>query len=73
MNPNNYNKHQLHLDDKELVLKELQNIVDRKSRYPCSVSLEDGEIGKEILLFMFEHHKTASPYQSIRVILLQKF
>ena len=31
---------------------------------PCRVSLEDAQLGDEVLLLNFEHHTTASPYRS---------
>lgn len=39
-------------------------IVDEKPGYPCRLSLEDAEIGEEVLLLPYEHHKVNSPYQS---------
>ncbi|MGK0365486.1 MAG: hypothetical protein ACI85O_002552 [Saprospiraceae bacterium] len=42
----------------------VKTIVDEKPGYPCRLSLQDAEIGEEILLFTYEHHKVKSPYQS---------
>lgn len=47
-------------------------MVDEKPGFPCRVSLEDAEIGEEIILFPFQHHKTNSPYQSTGPIFVRK-
>ena len=61
---NNFN-HLFILNKEELSSKgALKMIVDEKPGYPCRVSLEDAEIGEDIILFPFQHHKTNSPYQS---------
>lgn len=39
-------------------------IVDEKPGYPCRLSLEDANIGEEVLLFTYEHHNVRSPYQA---------
>ena len=38
--------------------------VDSKPGYPCRWSLEDAEIGEEVLLFTYTHHAVESPYRS---------
>ena len=55
------------LNLRETELKNLgivKTIVDEKPGYPCRLSLQDAEIGEEVLLFTYEHHKVKSPYQS---------
>ena len=37
--------------------------VDHKPGYPCRVSLEDAEVGEEVILTPFRHHAVASPYR----------
>ena len=32
--------------------------------YPCRISLLDAEIGEELLLLPYAHHRVASPYQA---------
>ena len=32
--------------------------------YPCRISLLDAEIGEELLLLTYAHHRVASPYQA---------
>jgi len=47
-------------------------VVDEKPGYPCRVSLEDAEIGEEVILIPYEFHKTNSPYQSKGPIYVRK-
>ena len=37
---------------------------DAKPGYPCRVSLEDADIGEELLLLPFTHHASDSPYRA---------
>jgi len=72
------------LDDREFVaLFNLSNselekigavkmIVDEFPGFPCRVSLEDAEIGEEVILLPYQHHKTNSPYQSSGPIFVRK-
>ncbi|MBS7253256.1 DUF1203 domain-containing protein [Flavobacterium branchiicola] len=46
--------------------------VDKFPGFPCRISLEDAEIGEEILLLPYKHHKTNSPYQSSGPIFIRK-
>jgi len=50
----------------------LKMIVDDKPGFPCRVSLEDANIGEEVILIPFEHHKTNSPYQAKGPIFIRK-
>ncbi len=57
--------HLFNLNEKELKAKGISKIrVDEKPGFPCRVSLEDANIGEEILAFNYEHHKSNSPYRS---------
>lgn len=47
-------------------------IVDENPGFPCRVSLEDAEIGEEVILIPFEFHKTKSPYQARGPIFVRK-
>lgn len=47
-------------------------IVDEFPGFPCRVSLEDAEIGEEVILLPYQHHKTNSPYQSSGPIFVRK-
>ena len=66
-------EHLFKLDENEL--RELGGqlmIVDQKPGYPCRVSLEDAEIGEEVVLFPFKHHNTSSPYQANGPIFIRR-
>lgn len=53
------------MNEKELRAKGICKIkVDEKPGFPCRVSLEDANIGEEILAFNYEHHKVNSPYRA---------
>lgn len=59
--------------DNELKEKGIKRmIVDAKPGYPCRVSLEDAEIGEEVLLIPYKHHKTTSPYQATGPVFVRK-
>lgn len=47
-------------------------IVDHKPGYPCRVSLEDAELGDEVILLPFQHHDVRSPYQSSGPVFIRK-
>ncbi|MGI9552827.1 MAG: DUF1203 domain-containing protein [Aurantibacter sp.] len=47
-------------------------LVDQKPGFPCRVSLEDAEVGEEVVLFPYEHHKLESPYQAKGPIFVRK-
>lgn len=38
--------------------------VTSKPGFPCRISLEDAEIGEEVILLPFVHHDVASPYRA---------
>ena len=61
------------LSDGELERMSMKRmIVDEKPGYPCRVSLEDAEIGEEVILLPYEFHKTNSPYQASGPIFVRK-
>lgn len=69
---NNFN-HLFNLNKEELTSNGgVKMIVDEKPGYPCRASLEDAEIGEEVILFPFQHHKVNSPYQSSGPIFVRK-
>ena len=60
-------------DDAELKkIGALRMTVDANPGFPCRVSLQDAEIGEEVILLPYQHHKTASPYQSSGPIFIRK-
>lgn len=48
------------------------NIVDAKPGYPCRVTLEDAELGEEILLLNFEHMDLPTPYRACGPIFVRR-
>jgi hypothetical protein len=40
--------------------------------FPCRVSLQDAEVGDELLLLPYRHHDVGSPYQSLGPIFVRK-
>lgn len=46
--------------------------VDEFPGFPCRVSLQDAEIGEEVILLLYQHHKTNSPYQANGPIFVRK-
>ena len=65
--------HLFNLSAEELKTKKaVKMMVDEKPGFPCRVSLEDANIGEEVILFPFEHHKVNSPYQSSGPIFIRK-
>ena len=46
--------------------------VDEFPGFPCRVSLQDAEIGEEVILLPYQHHKTNSPYQANGPIFVRK-
>ncbi len=65
--------HLFSLNQQELSLKGMvKMVVDKKPGYPCRVSLEDVELGEEVILLPFKHHNTSSPYQASGPIFVRK-
>lgn len=61
------------LSDEELLdIGGIKMNVDEKPGFPCRVSLEDANIGEEVILVPFEHHRTNSPYQAKGPIFIRK-
>jgi len=61
------------LSDAELLERNARRVfAETKPGYPCRVSLEDAEIGEELLLLPFEHQPASSPYKSSGPIFVRK-
>jgi hypothetical protein len=61
------------LSDLELIEKgAIRMRVDSKPGFPCRISLQDANIGDEVILLTYEHHKTASPYKASGPIFIRK-
>jgi hypothetical protein len=53
------------LNEKELAAKGARRMtVDAKPGFPCRVSLEDADIGEQVVLIPFAHHDVDSPYRA---------
>ena len=50
----------------------VRQIVDSKPGFPCRVSLQDAEVGDEVLLLPYAHHVSHSPYQASGPIYVRK-
>ena len=65
--------HLFEMDETYLAKKgALKMIVDSKPGFPCRVTLEDAEIGEEVILLPYKHHNTPSPYQACGPIFIRK-
>jgi len=61
------------LDDLELEKTgAIRMTVDEFPGFPCRVSLQDAELGEEVILLSYQHHKTNSPYQANGPIFVRK-
>ncbi len=61
------------LSDSELVKQNaLRMIVDKKPGFPCRTSLEDANIGEEVILFHYQHLDVTSPYKASGPIFVRK-
>ncbi len=50
----------------------IKMIADEKPGFPCRVSLEDADIGEEVLLLTYNFHQTQSPYQASGPIFVRR-
>lgn len=65
--------HLFGLDNHELKkIGAVKMTVDKKPGFPCRVSLQDAEIGEEVILLPYQHHRTNSPYQSTGPIFIRE-
>ena len=61
------------LDDQTLAQRNIRRqTVDRNPGYPCRVSLQDAEVGEEVLLLPFTHQPAATPYRSGGAIFVRR-
>ncbi|MEW6196907.1 MAG: DUF1203 domain-containing protein [Bacteroidota bacterium] len=66
-------KYLFQLSDEELSkVNAVRMVVDQKPGYPCRVSLQDAEIGEEVILFPYMHHDVKSPYKSSGPVFVRK-
>lgn len=50
----------------------VRQIVDKHPGYPCRVSLQDAEVGEEVLLISHAHHQSGSPYRASGPVYIRK-
>lgn len=50
----------------------IRKVVDQFPGYPCRVSLEDAEIGEEVLLISHTHHPVSTPYRASGPVYIRK-
>lgn len=50
----------------------MKMLADKKPGFPCRVSLQDAEIGEEVILFPYQHHVTDSPYRATGAVFVRK-
>ena len=50
----------------------VRRIADIHPGFPCRVSLEDAEVGDELLLLAYEHHRADSPYRGAGPIFVRR-
>jgi hypothetical protein len=50
----------------------VRRIASENPGFPCRVSLEDAEIGDELLLLPYTHHAVVSPYQAAGPIFIRR-
>jgi len=53
------------LDDAELAERSMRRVlIDAPKSAPCRVTLEDAELGEQVILLPFAHHRAHSPYRA---------
>jgi hypothetical protein len=61
-------------DEEELARQGVRRmVVDDKPGVPCRVSLQDVEIGEQVLLVNFEHHSMPTPFRASHAIFIQEW
>ena len=61
------------LSDQELARHDAVRVIaDRRSGFPCRVSLQDAEIGERLILLNYEHLAVASPYRARHAIYVRE-
>ncbi len=61
------------VDEAELKKRDIAKMVaDTFPGFPCRVSLEDAEVGEEVILLNYNHHAVNSPYKSSGPIFVRR-
>ncbi|MCJ0743728.1 DUF1203 domain-containing protein [Pedobacter montanisoli] len=65
--------HIFELDNLELAkINAKRIIVDKFPGFPCRVSLQDAELGEEVILLPYQYYKINSPYRASGPIFIRK-
>lgn len=65
--------HLFELTDDELRKHHVvRQVATKDSGFPCRISLEDAEVGEELLLLPYEHQATTSPYRASGPIFIRR-
>ena len=59
-------------DDELAAVNACRRTADRNPGFPCRVSLQDAEVGEEVILFNYLHHDAASPYRATGPVYVRK-
>ena len=61
-------------DREALARQDVQRIVvDNKPGFPCRVSLQDAEVGENVLLMNYEHQPMPTPFRSSHAIFVREW
>lgn len=61
------------MDDAALAVRQVRRVVaDRPDAFPCRVSLEDAQVGEELLLLPYVHQPADSPYRASGPIFVRR-
>lgn len=61
------------LDDAELAARNARRVtVTAKPGFPCRITLDDAEVGEEVILFHHVSHDVATPYRSAYAIYVRR-
>ncbi len=53
------------LDQKAMAEQGIRRVIaDTKPGFPCRISLEDVEVGEEVIIIHYKHHQSDSPYRA---------
>lgn len=66
-------EHLFDLSDEALQKQDIvRRVVTVNPGFPCRISLEDAEVGEEVLLLPYEHQAVASPYRASGPIFIRR-
>ena len=59
-------------DDQLKAIGAVRRFATENPGFPCRVSLEDADVGEELLLVPYEHHAVVSPYRASGPIFIRR-